>query len=350
MTPEQILARIRLEGTPLVEEGQAVFVWQGDNPPLLMGDFSNWEWGQPVELEPAAPGLWTYRLSLPADTYMEYVYFRGDKRYQDPYNRRKTPNGVGKINHYFYMPAGQPNPFTKERGKLHGQISRHVLKATRFVYRDERLVYLYQPPVEQACPLLVVYDGRDYLRRAYLALMVERMIAAGRLSPVAIAFVQNGGTARMMEYSANDTTLNFITGFVLPLAQERLNILNIDQHPGAYGVLGASMGGLMALYTGLRLPRIFGRVLSQSGAFSTPYSDFVVFDLVEHGPVRPIDIWMEVGVYDFDWLIPANQRMSALLQQKGYRVRYREYNAGHNYPAWRDEVWRGLEYLFPMDH
>jgi len=29
-------------------------------------------------------------------------------------------------------------------------------------------------------------------------------------------------------------------------------------------------------------------------------------------------------------------------------VRYREYSGGHNYPAWREDVWRGLEWLFAL--
>jgi enterochelin esterase-like enzyme len=38
--------------------------------------------------------------------------------------------------------------------------------------------------------------------------------------------------------------------------------------------------------------------------------------------------------------------MRDLLLGRGYDVTYREFNAGHNYPAWRDDVWRGLEALF----
>jgi enterochelin esterase-like enzyme len=39
--------------------------------------------------------------------------------------------------------------------------------------------------------------------------------------------------------------------------------------------------------------------------------------------------------------------MAALLQCRGYDVSCREFNAGHNYRAWRDDLWRGLEALFP---
>ena len=44
-------------------------------------------------------------------------------------------------------------------------------------------------------------------------------------------------------------------------ASQHLRLINIHDHPGEYGVLGASAGGLMSFYTGLRMSEIFGKVL-----------------------------------------------------------------------------------------
>jgi enterochelin esterase family protein len=38
--------------------------------------------------------------------------------------------------------------------------------------------------------------------------------------------------------------------------------------------------------------------------------------------------------------------MQARLIEHEYEVFYREFSAGHNYPAWRDDLPAGLEYLF----
>ena len=95
---------------------------------------------------------------------------------------------------------------------------------------------------------------------------------------------------------------------------------------------------------GLRAPRVFGKVLSQSGAFSIMGHDFVVFDLIRDSSARPIRTWMDAG--KFEWLLECNRRMRDLMTSKGYPVEYREHSGGHNYPAWRDDVWRGLEHLF----
>ena len=130
---------------------------------------------------------------------------------------------------------------------------------------------------------------------------------------------------------------------VLPLAQANLNLIDVKETPGAFGVLGISMSGLQALYTGLRAPNVFGKVISQSGAFHFGFPDYTpaIFEMVEHLPRRTIDIWMDVGRYE--WLLEMNRRMHALLEVKGYPVKFREYSGGHNYTSWREDVWRALE-------
>jgi enterochelin esterase family protein len=108
----------------------------------------------------------------------------------------------------------------------------------------------------------------------------------------------------------------------------------------------------MALYSGLRATHIFGHVLSQSGAFAIPdyefpmtHFDFGVFDLARSPRKRRLSVWMDCGC--FERLLDGNRRMLPVLQEAGHRVHYREYSGGHNYPAWRDDVWRGLEWLYP---
>jgi enterochelin esterase family protein len=194
-------------------------------------------------------------------------------------------------------------------------------------------------------PLLLVYDGPDYLRRANLVTLVDNLLAQRRIQPIALAMLANGRGARMAEYGSSDGTLAFIHEVVLPAARQHLDLIDITKQPGAFGVMGASMGGLMALVTGLRLPHIFGQVLSQSGAFYLGDYATVAVDLVQHIPVPPLRIWMDVGRYE--GLLDGNRRMRAQLQARGYDVAYRDYNAGHNYAAWRDDLWRGLEALYP---
>jgi enterochelin esterase-like enzyme len=93
------------------------------------------------------------------------------------------------------------------------------------------------------------------------------------------------------------------------------------------------------------MPETFGKILSQSGVFSLEGRDLAAVDLVRYRHAHDLKIWMDVGTLDD--LLEDNRRMSNLLQEQEYDVTYREFSGGHNYTSWRDNVWRGLEKLFP---
>ncbi len=341
-----LLDRIREEGHPLIDGSTATFVWQGEQAAALINDLHNWE-ANPQPLLPAGQNLWSLSIDLPDQAYLEYAFIdpRDGTRLVDPFNPRRIWNGISAYNHFFYLPGGGPTPLVKRKRSIaHGTVTRFDVDTSLMAIGRKRRIDLYQPPVEGPVPLLVVFDGADYLKRARLVNIVDNLIAQQRIRPLALALLQNAGQGRMVEYGASELTLVFLRELVLPLARENLELLDIDAHPGSYGVMGASMGGLMALYTGLRLPHIFGKVLSQSGAFHLWGHETVPVELVRHGPKQELDIWMDVGL--LEWLLESNRSMHALLRERGYAVEYREFPGGHNYTAWADDLWRGLEALF----
>jgi enterochelin esterase family protein len=355
-TTQDWLARAQAEGTPLIDDNIATFVWQGDDPPLLRGDWNDWDESKLLAWQrvkgagkrTAGSAVWTATLELAPDAYMEYCFGADLERIDDPLNPRQVSNGMGKFNHCFYMPQGGPTPLARrDRHVPAGELVRLDLPTHMMVAGRQRRLVLYRPMTQVPVPLVLVYDGPDYLRRASLATLVDNLIAQRRIQPIALAMLANGRGARMAEYGGSDGTLAFVHEMVLPAAGEHLPLIDITEHPGAFGVMGASMGGLMALMTGLRLPHIFGRVLSQSGAFHLGPYPTTALELVEQGASRPLRIWLDVGRYE--WLLDSNRRTHAKLKARGYDVTCREYNAGHNYTAWRDDLWRGLEALFPWN-
>ena len=342
-----LLQRARGSGNPVIHEDRATFIWEGDSAPYLISDLHDWE-EHPRPFQRISPRLWTCSITLPRDAYLEYAFFdpKTKRRFPDPLNRHSVNNGLGSRNHFFYMPESMPSPFSLRRADIpSGALTRHYVD-TWMLYEDgKRVVYLYRPPVKDPVPLLVVYDGLDYLGRGKLATIVDNMIAEKRIRPIAMILLHNGGRRRSVEYACSDATIAWLDHEILPLARKRLRLLNIREHPGAFGVLGASFGGLMAMYTGLRAPEIFGKVLSQSGVFESEGRDFVAVDLVRDGQARELKIWMDIGRLDSLW--EDNRRMHALLNEKGYQVTYREFTGGHCYTAWRNDLWRGLEAMFP---
>lgn len=345
---KRILEKLRSSGNPIITKDRARIYWSGEKPPVLRGDHTSWEDRDSIQLNRVAERLWVHEAVLPADSYIEYAFFRGEKRIRDPFNPRRTPNGLGNTNHYFNMPEYQPSPWHLEVDQTpKGTIFEHRLPTDEFLAGIERTVYFYQPPVDQPAPLVVVYDGREYLERARLPTMIDNLIAAGKIRPLALAMISNSKRYRVMEYACADTTIWHLLQVLLPFARQKLCLVDIKEHPGAYGILGASFGGLMALYTLLRTPNIFGHGLCQAGGYEVEGFKFPVWDILSNIRGTDARIWMDCG--RFDWLISANRRMAAALGQMGAKFRFHEYNAGHNFPAWRDCLPLGLEFLYPAN-
>lgn len=341
----KLVRRALKEGTPLIDKGKATFVWEGEKMPTLAGDFSHW---QPVQMEQLEPGAFAYSVALPNDAYIEYSYYTDgveSERLRDPNNKRRTTNGMGKYNHHFGMREMKHTDLVRaKKGVAKGTVT-EIKLTNPFIFggsHGKRRLWLYQPPVAQPVPLLFVWDGNDYYKRAKITTIVDNLIAHGRIRPVAIAMLEHGKAARYIEYACSEGAIGALRYEVLPRAKQLLNLCPPSEQ--SYGVLGASMGGLMALYTALRMPEMFGRAFSQSGAFELDDHLMPVIDMVMHYPKTPLKLWMDCGLYE--GLIHSNRRMVELLKEKEYSVTYREYPGGHNYTMWRDDLWRGLEALF----
>mgnify|MGYP000035340274 CR=1 FL=1 len=332
---------------PIIHDNSVTITWRGENAPCFISDLHGWE-QNPQSLTETQQGVWTISFDLPPNAYLEYAFYdpQAKKRFFDPLNKKSVYNGVGGYNHFFYMPQAQPTPLTNlPASGLRGKITRHALPAQYVTVGRERRVSLYHPPTTgEPVPLLVVYDGPDYLRRGKLAAIVDNLIAAKRIRPLAIAFLQNGGAARMVEYGQAEPTLSFVIGQVLPLASRELNLLDFENQPGAHGVMGASMGGLMSVFTALKAPEVFGKAVSQAGAFELWERETTTMQMVRHFPKPNVKLWLDCGSMDF--LLASNRKMAALLAEKRYDFTYRENGGAHNYTTWRDACVEGLERLF----
>ncbi|MBE2183580.1 MAG: esterase family protein, partial [Anaerolineae bacterium] len=176
-----LLERAKGSGNPLIEGTTATFVWEGDTPPILAGDFTGWrrdfaitEWRQEAD-------YWVATVMLPKDGYVEYAFFSADDddaRVRDPLNNQRTWNGVNNYNHNFYMPEAGPSPLLRvRRGVPRGTVTRYEIESHWISARKTRPLYLYEPPNATApYPLMVVWDGPDYLRRGRLTQIVDNLI------------------------------------------------------------------------------------------------------------------------------------------------------------------------------
>ncbi len=244
-------------------------------------------------------GLWSLSILLAANAYLEYAFLNPNTgaRIPDPLNHKRVWNGIDPTTTFSTCLAVDQVPsYSRAREFKEGIVNAIKIPTRETIWGDQRSVILYQPAVSTPVPLVVVFDGPEYLKQGRLNVIVDNLVAAKRVRPFAMAMIQNGGQARNLEYNCSESTLEFVTDSVIPLAQEQLRLIPATR--GKWGVLGASLGGLMAVYTGVRYPQVFRKVLSQSGAFSTGKSDSYFVrpgqicpsteyrNLDEHRPVR----------------------------------------------------------------
>ena len=90
----------------------------------------------------------------------------------------------------------------------------------------------------------------------------------------------------------------------------------------------------MSVFTALQLPQVFGRALSQSGAFVEWGHEPVIMQIVRHFPRPQVRLWLDCGCLDS--LLDANRAMRALLV-------YQKNGGAHNFTTWRDSCAHGLE-------
>ena len=331
---------------PVIEGNKATLYWNGKTAPKVISDMHGWE-DHPQKMIRVEKNLWAFSMELPAASYLEYAFYEPhtEKRIEDPLNPDSVYNGVGNYNHFFYMPEHSPTELAIRKKKVpSGKVTRHTVDTWMLADDGSREIYFYRPPVKGPVPLLVVYDGADYLERAKLNIIVDNLIHEKKIQPIAMAFLSNGEEYRGVEYACSDATIMWLDNIILPLARKKLNLVDVKDQRGAFGVMGASFGGLMSMYTGLRMSETFGKVISQSGVFESEGRDFSAVDLIRAGQARDLKIWMDIG--HFDWLLEDNRRLQPILRENGYNVTYREFSGGHNYTCWRDEAGIALEAMF----
>ncbi len=113
-----------------------------------------------------------------------------------------------------------------------------------------------------------------------------------------------------------------------------------------FGVLIYYVGGMVGGVT-LSILAARGHIPEEWRATLQPLSPLSVVLLVAGGVLYQVLAEAVGGASLGKLLLEGNRRMLPVLKEAGHRVRYREYSGGHNYPAWRDDLWHGLEWLFP---
>ena len=206
-----------------------------------------------------------------------------------------------------------------------------------------RIVRLYTPPTGTRYPLLVVHDGSDYLDFAGLATVLDNLIAAGDIPPVAAVF--SDPVDRFGEYRASAAHAAYLVETLIPAARRHVDVTDLI-------AMGASLGGVASLHAAWANPGVFDGLILQAGSFVVelggPHHRSVVFKPVIKFMKRflsdprelPPRIHLSCGL--FDGLVDDNRRLAEQLSHAATSVGHAEVASGHDWHAWRDLLRPGL--------
>jgi len=167
-----------------------------------------------------------------------------------------------------------------------GELRLHELRSG--IFRNTRMLRVWVPPAydhpdnrERHYPVFFLNDGQNLFDPAtsytgvhwQVGETAERLILEGAIPPMFFVGIDNAQKDRMKEYlpyrSFNPTIMRpqgkrypeFLINEVMPFLYERYRIA---RGPENTGLGGSSLGGLIALFTVLDRPGIFGKLLLES--------------------------------------------------------------------------------------
>jgi glucoamylase len=322
--------------SPIIEGNRAVFFYRGTARNVeVVGDFTSWNMRGLRMLELAGTDIKYYVRDFPAHARAEYKLIADGEWMLDPLNPDRIDNGIGGHNSFFSMPEYRGALITGDEGER--GISVDALEIKSQLLDGTRRALVYLPPgyaqSNTRYPVLYVQDGMEYLTRARAALIAHDLIKEKKIAPFIIVFVVPSD--RMKDYWANDRFADFMATELVALIDARYRT---QTDRSARALMGASLGGVISVWTALLHTETFARVGGQSTAFQID-NERVVGALSRLGAIRrerPLKFYFDVG--RMEPVREVNRRVRVMLRAKGYPVAYGEGEAGHNWTSWRDRL------------
>lgn len=320
----------------------------------LIGDFTDWYKRSALPTRGEA-----VTLTLPRGAWVEYAWIDdAGEAFADPDNPQKSlnpwwnyPRAVQVGEYPFHLLWGGQFWQAEQTDIPRGKAERLAWEGQ--VFAGKRRGYIYTPPdytPERTFPVYYIQDGVAFYRTGKLTDLLEKALYQGLIESAVLVFVEP--LERNEEYYLNDHYYEFLMTEVLPQVE---GTYSVSREASGRGLWGASLGGLISLYTAWQHPETFGRVVSHSGCFiaepegrqgSTINTTTAREWLREQLPSRPptsLNISLDTGV--LEWLTAPNRRMAATLQDLCVTHQYREYPSGHNWVSWKNALAEALLYM-----
>ncbi len=259
---------------------------------------------------------------------------------------------------------------------LTGTLRLHKALRSRFL-ENPRDVIVYLPPdynsaPERRYPVLYLHDGQNLFDAATafagnewgLDELAEELIQNGRIQPLILVGIYNGGPARISEYThVKDRRgrggrarqyARALTEDLKPFIDSEYRTLAAAENTG---LGGSSLGGLVTLYLGLHYSTVFGKLIVMSP--SVWWANRAILREVHRLAHKSGQkIWLDIGTSEGQNPEACVSNVKALrdaLMAKGWELGtdlafFEDHGAGHNEQAWGSRMRDALQFLFPPGH
>lgn len=352
---ERFWVEVASTSTPLIERDEdpeacvVTFLWRGTASTVgvvvranKLFDANDPDSGRLRRLEDS--DVWHLSYRLPARWRGSYLFVvdddgSGDVVRPDPSNPEHMPQPPGPDKSVVSAPSAPPQQFWSRRpGVARGVQSEHRFDSE--ILGNSRRMWTWEPPaVEASSPLslAVLFDGEVWAGSLPVRATFDNLTAASLIAPTLVVMVGSVEPGlRSRELACHRPFVSMLTDELVPWIEQRFDIA---EDRARRTVVGQSLGGLSALYTGLVAPASFGAVIAQSASCWWRNGEG------ERGPewltgqvpaldAQPLRCYMEVGT-DEGVNVGANHRMRDALVGAGHEVTFHEFVGGHDRACWR---------------
>jgi enterochelin esterase family protein len=313
--------------------------------------------------------LFSYRFSVndpgtsTAQTPPEELARRRSRLRADPLNPSHYESRSGDSS-VAQLPCAAPQPDMRPRtGIPHGEVKSETVTGAS---GESHQVQIYIPPArrEERLPLVISIGG-EFAAEYPVPIILDNLIADGRIPPAMVVSILFDGMASYVKASrSSETFAHYVAKDLLPWLRARYPIA---AGPRQIVISGASAPGAGAVFEAMRYPELFGNVITQGGGYwypVTPAPD----ELIPSGhpeteplarelasrPAMPFRVFLAVGVLDdVIWegtdprygqatVLTAARHLRDVLEARGYDLTYREFGGGHEALVWRRTFAEGL--------
>lgn len=347
----------------------------------IAGDFQSWQPGSAdYRLEKTADNLWEITLPLEPGKALQFKFTLGGwesvekgRGGQEIENRLHRVTGGETLE----LEVGSWARGEKRASSLTGNIT--LITVPGFL--DDRRVWIYLPPgyddqKDRRFPVLYMMDGQNVFDDATsfagewkVDETLEELIPAGRVAPLIVVAVANGGGLRTREYTPWYSDERGDGGKGGAHLQEWIDTLLpfIDAHyrtsggPENTGLAGSSFGGLMTMFAAYTHADVFGKY----GSFSPSimWAGGKLPDMIARADKPDITLYLDMGTREvgnlqdknhngIDDNIDSLRSLAGILTGQGFvggwdLMVVEGENHRHNEAYWAERFPQAVEFLFP---